>query len=56
MSQMGIILQEVDEKHKINHLNMLELKSIFIGMQKYCEEKSYKHVRVVSNNITACLM
>ena len=32
---------------------MLELKAIFIGGQTYCKEKSYKHIRVMSDNITS---
>ena len=32
---------------------MLELKAIFIGVQTYCKGKNYKHVRVMSDNITA---
>ena len=31
---------------------MLELKAIFIGVQAYCKAKNYKHVRVMSDNIT----
>ena len=36
-----------------NHIYVLQLKTIFIGMQTYCKEKNYKHVRVMSDNITA---
>ena len=32
---------------------MLELKAILIGVQTYCKRKKYKHVRVMSDNITA---
>ena len=38
---------------KINHINVLELKAIFIGVQTYYKEKNYKHFRVISDNITA---
>ena len=38
---------------EINHINLLELKAIFIGVQTYCKGKHYKHVRVMSDNITA---
>ena len=38
---------------EINHINVLELKAIFIGVQTYCKGKNYKHVRVMSDNITA---
>ena len=41
---------KADEK---NHINVLELKAIFIGVQTYCKGKNYKHVRVMSDNITA---
>ena len=37
---------------EINHINVLELKAIFIGVQAYCKAKNYKHVRVMSDNIT----
>ena len=38
---------------EINHINVLELKPIFIGVQTYSKGKNYKHVRVMSDNITA---
>ena len=37
---------------EINH-NVLELKAILVGVQTHCKEKNYKHVRVISDNITA---
>ena len=37
---------------EINHINVLELKAILIGVQAYCKAKNYKHVRVMSDNIT----
>ena len=41
---------KVDE---INPINVPELKAIFKGVQTYCKEKNYKHVRVMSDNRTA---
>ena len=38
---------------EINHINVLELKAIFIGVQAYCKRKNCKHVRVMFDNITA---
>ena len=32
---------------EINHINVLELKAIFIRVQTYCKGKNYKHVRVI---------
>ena len=37
---------------EINQINVLELKAILIGVQTYCKGKNYKHVRVMSDNIT----
>ena len=37
---------------KVNHINVVGLKAIFIGVQTYCKGKKYKHVRVMSDNIT----
>ena len=48
---MGIIRQEVEENSEINHIDVLELKAIFIGVQIYCKGKNQKHVRVMSGNI-----
>ena len=31
---------------EINHINVLKLKVIFIGVQRYYKGKNYKHVRV----------
>ena len=36
---------------EINHINVLEVKATFIGVQTYCKGKNYKHVRVMSDNI-----
>ena len=38
---------------EINHINLLELKAIFIRVQTCCKGKNCKHVRVKSDNITA---
>ena len=38
---------------EINHINVHELKAILIGVHTYCKRKNYKHVRVMSDNITA---
>ena len=38
---------------EVNHINALELKTIFIRMQTYCKMKNYNHVRVISENLTA---
>ena len=38
---------------EINDINVLGLKAIFIEVQTYCKRKNYKHVRVMSYNITA---
>ena len=37
---------------EINHINLLKLKAIFIGVQTYCQKKNHKHVRVMTDNIT----
>ena len=41
------------EADEINHINVLELKAIFIGVQTSCKEKNYKNVRIMFDNITA---
>ena len=38
---------------EINNINVFELKAISIEVQTYCKEKNYKHVRVISDSITA---
>ena len=38
---------------EINHISVLELKAILIGVQIYCKGNNCKHVRVMSGNITA---
>ena len=35
------------------HINLLKLKTVFIGVCTYCHNKSYKYVRVMSNSSTA---
>ena len=39
--------------NEINNINVFELKAILIGMKTYCKGRNYKHVRVMSDNITA---
>ena len=36
-----------------SHINVLELKAILIWVQSYSKGKNYKHVRLISDNITA---
>ena len=38
---------------EIMHINVLELKTAFIGIRKYCHKRSYKHIRVMSDSSTA---
>ena len=38
--------------NETNHINVLKLKAIFIGVQIYCKEKNYKHFRIMSDNIS----
>ena len=38
---------------EINHINVLELKTAFVRVQKYSMGKNCKHVRVMTDNITA---
>ena len=40
------------EADEINHIIVLKLKAILIGVQTYCKEKNYKHIRIMSDNIT----
>ena len=35
------------------HINVLELKAPFIGTRTYCHNRSYKHIRVMSDSSTA---
>ena len=35
------------------HINVLELKAAFIGIRTYCHNRSYKHIRVMSDSSTA---
>ena len=35
------------------HINALELKAAFIGIHKYCHNKRYKHIKVMSDRSTA---
>ena len=38
---------------EINHINVLELKAILIGVQTYYKGKNYKQIRVMPDNVTA---
>ena len=38
---------------KINHINVFESKVISIRVHTYRKKKTYKHIRVISDNITA---
>ena len=40
-------------KNEIKHINVLELKAVFYGIKIYCENKTYKHVKVMCDNTTA---
>ena len=35
------------------HINVLELKAAFIEIHMYCQKRSFKHIRVMSDNSTA---
>ena len=34
-------------EHERKHINVLELKAVFIGIHMYCHKRSYKHIRVM---------
>ena len=40
-------------KAELEHLNVLELKAIEIGIYKYCKNKYFLHVSVMCDNVTA---
>ena len=40
-------------KAEIDHINVLELKAIEIGIYKYSKNKISSHVRVMCDNVTA---
>ena len=40
-------------ENKITDVNVLELTAIQIGVLTYCKDKSFKHIRIMSNNDTA---
>ena len=40
-------------ENEIIHVNVLDLKSIQSGVFTYCKDKNFKHIRIMSNNITA---
>ena len=35
------------------HINIFEIKAAFIGIRTYWHNKSYKHIRVMSDSSTA---
>ena len=35
------------------HTNVLELEAAFIGIRTYCHNRSYKHIRFMSDSSTA---
>ena len=37
-------------EHERMHINVLELKAAFIGIRTYCHNRSYKHIRVMSDS------
>ena len=39
-------------EHERMHINVLELKAAFIGIRTYCHNRSYKHIRVMSDSST----
>ena len=43
-------------KAKLEHINVLELRAIEIGIYEYCKSKDFLHVRVVCDNVTAIIM
>ena len=38
---------------ELEHINVLELKAIEIGIYTYCKNKDFLHVRVICDNVTA---
>ena len=40
-------------ENEISHINILEIKAIFIGVQSYCKHRHYEHIRVMCDNTTA---
>ena len=40
-------------KAKLDHINVLELKAIEIGICTYCKNKNFLHVRIMCDNVTA---
>ena len=40
-------------EHERMHINVLELKAGFIGIRTYCQNRSYKNIRVMSDSSTA---
>ena len=40
-------------KAEFQHINVLELKTIKIGIYTYCKNKDFLHVKVMGDNVTA---
>ena len=40
-------------EHERMHINILEPKAAFIGIQTSCHKRSYKHIRITSDSSTA---
>ena len=40
-------------KAEFQHINVLELKAIKIGIYTYCKNKDFLHVKVMGDNVTA---
>ena len=39
-------------KTELDHINVLKLKTIVIGIYTYCKNKNFLHVRVMCGNVT----
>ena len=40
-------------EHEKMHIDVLELKAVFIGIRTYCHSRSYKHIRIMSDSSKA---
>lgn len=40
-------------KSELDNINVFELKAIEVGIQTYCEKKTYAHGRIMCDDITA---
>ena len=43
----------LQHKVEIDHINVLELKAIEMGIYTYCKNKNFLHVRVMCDHVTA---